>query len=160
MRMCDDLEPHQPSSLIMNNVADQICNHAHFAGKKEQWIGGGQEGAARPPTPWTAGKVYSVLPGRLSFAAFHSHADARKCEQDVFPDKVFVSGDFQDLYQPFATDFGPVNLGVVHSFCEFLKTFSNCSEEIVYYSVCMSSPFFARSKCHLLLLKSPKPLQV
>jgi hypothetical protein len=83
------------------------------------------------------GQIYSVVPGGLAFAAFASHSDAEAC-QEKFPHMLFVSGDFHDLYQPFSADFGPVNLGVIHSFCEFMRKFSDCPKQVVYYSVCVT----------------------
>jgi cell division cycle 14 len=87
--------------------------------------------------PWRVGAIYSVVPGRLSFVAHES--DQQTMEQiDAFPRKYFFSADFQERYQPYCNDFGPVNLGVVHAFCQFMRKYFNCqslrNRELVYYT--------------------------
>ncbi len=94
----------------------------------------GQAAAKAEQEQWNVGEVYSIIPGRLSFAMFSTHKEAQD-RQKASQDLLFVSGEFQDLYLPFASDFGPVNLGVIHSFCQFLRSFSTCPNEVVYYSV-------------------------
>lgn len=94
-------------------------------------------GAAGQTRPWRVGAIYPVVPGRLSFVA---HVNERQTHEqiDAFPRKYFFSADFQERYEPFCMDFGPVNLGVVHSFCLFLRKYWNCNalqnRELVYYS--------------------------
>jgi hypothetical protein len=88
--------------------------------------------------------VYNIMPDRLSFAIIRSHEEAVKC-QAALPEKYLFTADFQELYRPLNRDFGPVNLGVIHSFCVFMRKMLACSQgqELVYYSVSPPPRFLA-----------------
>ena len=53
----------------------------------------------------------AVIPGRLAFSVHHSD-DHTYQQIENFPQLFFFSGDYQERYEPFCADFGPVNLGV------------------------------------------------
>jgi len=87
--------------------------------------------------PWRVGAIYPMVPGRLSFVV-HSSDEQTQEQINAFPRKYFFSADFQERYEPFCDDFGPVNLGVVHSFALFMRKYWHCqalqNRELVYYS--------------------------
>lgn len=87
------------------------------------------------------GNVYTILQDKLSFAIIRSHDEAVRC-QGALPEKYLFTADFQELYRPICHDFGPVNLGVIHSFSLFMRRMFECAggQELVYYSV--SHPYF------------------
>eukprot|EP00961_Rhodomonas_salina_P110261 1484047-Rhodomonas_salina.1 len=104
-----------------------------------------QQRAQHPPmgtedekvTPWKVGRVYTVIPGRLSFSV-HLNNEMTVDKIKAHPYLFFFSSDCQDKYYPFNQDFGPVNLGVVHRFCQDMRDKLNCpqlkSRHLVYYS--------------------------
>jgi len=87
--------------------------------------------------PWRVGAIYPIIPGRLSYVVHRDEEQTRE-HIDAFPRKYFFSADFQERYEPFCMDFGPVNLGVVHQFCTFMRRYWKCcalkERELVYYS--------------------------
>jgi len=87
--------------------------------------------------PFEAARMYPVIPGRLSYTA-HTNNDMTRDEIRNHPALFFFSDDHQELYFPFCADFGPVNLGVVHSFCRMLRGVLAERElahrELIYYS--------------------------
>jgi hypothetical protein len=93
------------------------------------------------------GNVYSIVREKLSFAIIRSHDEAIQF-QGALPDKYLFTADFQDLYKPINKDFGPVNIGIVHSFCMFMRKMFDCAQgqELVYYSVCSLSCAFHRTR--------------
>lgn len=87
------------------------------------------------------GERYEIVPGRLYFSV-HVSEEFTNGEIARRPDLFFFSSDFQERYQAFCHDFGPVNLGVVHNFCEFMCEYFNHSAlqnlKLVYYTVSAS----------------------
>lgn len=83
--------------------------------------------------------MLSLIPGRLSFAV-HSSRDMTESKIKEEPTKFYLSCDCQELHLPFCDDFGPVNLLVVHEFCDFMRKYWNHpslqGRELIYYSVC------------------------
>eukprot|EP00961_Rhodomonas_salina_P262986 3554036-Rhodomonas_salina.2 len=87
-----------------------------------------QQKAQHPPmgtedekvTPWGIGRLYTVIPGRLSFSV-HLNDEMTIDKIKAHPDLFFFSSYCQDEYTPFCRDFGPVNLGVVHRFCQYMR---------------------------------------
>ena len=58
---------------------------------------------------WVLGKIYPIIPGRLSFTAHHD--DDHTNEQISRNIHMFYfSSDFHEHYEPYCADFGPVNL--------------------------------------------------
>eukprot|EP00287_Rhodomonas_sp_CCMP768_P009720 CAMPEP_0196717644 /NCGR_PEP_ID=MMETSP1091-20130531/1007_1 /TAXON_ID=302021 /ORGANISM="Rhodomonas sp., Strain CCMP768" /LENGTH=369 /DNA_ID=CAMNT_0042058063 /DNA_START=113 /DNA_END=1222 /DNA_ORIENTATION=- len=84
---------------------------------------------------WKVGAVFP-LTERLSFAA---HKDDQQTSDEIrsHPDLFFCSTDLHESYFPFCADFGPVNLGMLFKFCEFLRGVLNDqriqNRTIVYY---------------------------
>eukprot|EP00961_Rhodomonas_salina_P200898 2710157-Rhodomonas_salina.1 len=66
------------------------------------------------------GAIYSLIPGRLSFSA-HDNDDHTLEEIRSNPQLFFFSTDLQERYLPFCADFGPVNLGTVVHFCDYVR---------------------------------------
>lgn len=87
--------------------------------------------------PWEIGRRYPLIPGRLSFAV-HQDVEMTKQEIRTHPALYFFSSNCQNKYFPIFKDFGPVNLGVVYEFCEFLKrkllSPELASHHLVYYA--------------------------
>jgi cell division cycle 14 len=77
-----------------------------------------------------------LIPGRLSFTA---HDDDQHTLREIRanPALHFTSTELQESYEPFSSDFGPVNLGIVVLFCRNLNRLFATSQlqkrEIVYY---------------------------
>ncbi len=103
---------------------------------------------------WSAGKIHPIIQDKLSFAAFDSHESAMAC-QEKNPSRFFVSGNFQHLYLPFVSDFGPVKLSVVHAFQHFMLQFRECPRELVYVSVS-----FATATVWLVCATFARPIAV
>ena len=56
---------------------------------------------------WVLGKIYPIIPGRLSFTAHHD--DDHTNEQISRNIHMFYfSSDFHEHYEPYCADFGPV----------------------------------------------------
>eukprot|EP00961_Rhodomonas_salina_P213523 2883709-Rhodomonas_salina.1 len=66
------------------------------------------------------GALYPLLPGRLSFSV-HENDDHTIREIRTQPELFFFSTDLQEKYHPFCADFGPVNLGTVVQFCDYMQ---------------------------------------
>ena len=86
---------------------------------------------------WVLGKIYPIIPGRLSFTAHHD--DDHTNEQISRNIHMFYfSSDFHEHYEPYCADFGPVNLSVVYRFCELMNERMNDlrlkNRHLVYYS--------------------------
>eukprot|EP00286_Rhodomonas_abbreviata_P024282 CAMPEP_0181311552 /NCGR_PEP_ID=MMETSP1101-20121128/13202_1 /TAXON_ID=46948 /ORGANISM="Rhodomonas abbreviata, Strain Caron Lab Isolate" /LENGTH=420 /DNA_ID=CAMNT_0023418299 /DNA_START=187 /DNA_END=1449 /DNA_ORIENTATION=+ len=68
--------------------------------------------------------IQTIIPDRLSFV-IHKR-DFRSFQTNVQRMKMknfhFFTTAFHEAYIPFCLDFGPVNLGVVMKFCDFMKT--------------------------------------
>mmetsp|Transcript_33158 Transcript_33158/g.83685 ORF Transcript_33158/g.83685 Transcript_33158/m.83685 type:complete len:496 (+) Transcript_33158:193-1680(+) len=75
----------------------------------------------KPTTPFKNGKLFPVIPGRLSWCAHVSDNQTRR-QIANYPDKFFFSDNHQELYEPFCADFGPLNLSVVHNFCGMMRS--------------------------------------
>mmetsp|Transcript_12801 Transcript_12801/g.26428 ORF Transcript_12801/g.26428 Transcript_12801/m.26428 type:complete len:540 (-) Transcript_12801:81-1700(-) len=86
--------------------------------------------------PFKVGTIYPIIPDRLYFTV-HKNDQMTHREARDHPDLIFFSADYQDRYEPFCADFGPVNLGVMHEFFNFMmdkltqKRFAN--KKMVYY---------------------------
>ena len=78
-----------------------------------------------------------LIPNRLAFATGSSD-DIKKMKQRMPILKArFMSSDLHRKYVPFAADFGPVNLGVVHRFCDaFAKRLFKQEGQLVYCFEC------------------------
>lgn len=87
--------------------------------------------------PWRPGLIYTVVPGKLSFVV-HTSLEHTQEMITTFPNRFFFSSSYHETYEPFCLDFGPVNLGVVYSFCLFVRDHQRCptlmDTELVYYS--------------------------
>jgi len=85
---------------------------------------------------WVPGKLYSLLPGRLSFTA-HDDDEQTIKEIRLHPKIFFFSTDLQERYAPLCADFGPVNLGILVRFCDFIREKMNDrrlqNRHLVYY---------------------------
>jgi hypothetical protein len=58
----------------------------------------------------------SLIPGRLDFLSA-SKKNVQQIKESADGEKIrFVSLDLHNAYHPYADDFGPVNLGIVHRF--------------------------------------------
>eukprot|EP00281_Chroomonas_sp_CCMP1168_P021964 CAMPEP_0206228476 /NCGR_PEP_ID=MMETSP0047_2-20121206/9189_1 /ASSEMBLY_ACC=CAM_ASM_000192 /TAXON_ID=195065 /ORGANISM="Chroomonas mesostigmatica_cf, Strain CCMP1168" /LENGTH=389 /DNA_ID=CAMNT_0053651721 /DNA_START=166 /DNA_END=1335 /DNA_ORIENTATION=+ len=75
-----------------------------------------------PRIPFEVGEIYEILPGKLSFAVFTGDDMTREYIQR-HKKLFFFSANHQESYEPFCADFGPVNLGVVHDFCAYVRGF-------------------------------------
>ncbi len=97
------------------------------------------EPSQRRSPAWAVGQAFPVVAGRLSFCVFSSHDDAKRRQKEQVTTHYLLTADYHLRYQPFAKDFGPVNLGVLHSFCRFMRKHwdeaSRQRKEIIYYSV-------------------------
>mmetsp|Transcript_9784 Transcript_9784/g.23251 ORF Transcript_9784/g.23251 Transcript_9784/m.23251 type:complete len:409 (+) Transcript_9784:74-1300(+) len=69
---------------------------------------------------WHAGTLVPVIPGRLLFTA-HASDEQTIDEIRSRPKYFFCSTDLQDSYAPFVDDFGPVNIGIVVEFCDYIR---------------------------------------
>mmetsp|Transcript_66219 Transcript_66219/g.163073 ORF Transcript_66219/g.163073 Transcript_66219/m.163073 type:complete len:522 (-) Transcript_66219:107-1672(-) len=91
----------------------------------------------RPGETFAIGEIYNIMPGKLSFTVHHDQAHTAE-EIGRHRKKFFFSSDFQTQYVPFCLDFGPVDLGIVHEFCEYMSERWNdprlAKRELVYYS--------------------------
>mmetsp|Transcript_26373 Transcript_26373/g.59947 ORF Transcript_26373/g.59947 Transcript_26373/m.59947 type:complete len:552 (-) Transcript_26373:370-2025(-) len=65
---------------------------------------------------WCVGKIFPILPGRLSFTV-HEDDEQTKREIKDKPKLFFFSSEAQESYEPFCHDFGPVNLAALYHFC-------------------------------------------
>uniref|UniRef100_A0A6U4KCZ2 protein-tyrosine-phosphatase n=1 Tax=Hemiselmis andersenii TaxID=464988 RepID=A0A6U4KCZ2_HEMAN len=114
-------------------------------------VGEGTDKMLRERHDWKTGHTLPLIPGRLSFGVHTSDAQT-KSEIKKHPALFFFSSDFQERYEPFCADFGPVNLGIVHSFCGMMRGFMTdkriLSREIVYYT--SSAPNFCTNAAFLL----------
>jgi len=90
-----------------------------------------------PSRPFKKGDVYPLIPGKLSFTVHDSDAMTRRAIEKE-PNLFFFSSDFHERYEPFCADFGPVNLGVVHSFCIFIDGYMSHKQlkdrTLIYYT--------------------------
>eukprot|EP00961_Rhodomonas_salina_P289457 3911608-Rhodomonas_salina.1 len=69
---------------------------------------------------WIPGKLYPLIPGRLSFTA-HDNDDQTVDEIRRYPKLFYFSNDSQEKYLPFCADFGPVNIAVLVHFCHEMR---------------------------------------
>ena len=93
--------------------------------------------------------LVTLIPNRLAYTCGNSD-EIKILKQKMDGLKVrFISSDLHHKYVPFAADFGPVNLGIVHRFCEaFSKRLLRQSGLLVY---CFeSSPESQANACFLL----------
>eukprot|EP00961_Rhodomonas_salina_P266215 3598784-Rhodomonas_salina.1 len=74
----------------------------------------------QPQQRYVPGRLYSLIPGRLSFTT-HQDDDHTRREIEQNPHLFFFSTDLQERYQAFCADFGPVNLGVLVQFCDYVR---------------------------------------
>lgn len=90
-----------------------------------------------------------LIPGKLAFVSGNaSEIQALKDSLKSF-DVKYISSDLHRKYIPFAFDFGPVNLGIIHRFCQaFEKRLTNSSSLIVYCFEPMSA--YRANACLLL----------
>ena len=94
--------------------------------------------------------IRCLIPGRLAFIT----ADPLKFEnlKKKFEDHSFrfVSSALHLQYSPFAADFGPVNIGVVHRFCRCLEhLMSNQNNNLLVY--CIQETVEAQANASFLL---------
>jgi len=66
---------------------------------------------------WEVGREYPVIDGCLSFLILPG-ADQPGSGQ---PNDVYVTSEWPELYEHMGEGFGPVNLGVVHAFCNWME---------------------------------------
>jgi len=89
-----------------------------------------------PEIPFKLGQVYDLIPNRLAFVVVTGDTMTRSYIKR-FPNLFFFSGDFQERYEPFCADFGPVNLSAVHGFCEYVREYFEHpalqSRSFIYY---------------------------
>jgi protein-tyrosine phosphatase len=82
------------------------------------------------------GRIYNLVPNRLSFTV-HTDEDMTLRYINKYKQRFFFSTTHQTHYAPFCLDFGPVDLSVVHEFCQVVKSFWDNDDlrdaELVYY---------------------------
>ena len=92
----------------------------------------------------------SLVPGRLAFLSATAPTVRRIKESPGGEHLRFVSSDLHNMYHPFAQDFGPVNLGVVHRFCvAFSKKMAQGDGRTLVY--CFDESFQAQANASFLL---------
>ena len=83
------------------------------------------------------GKLWTLIPGRLSFA-IHRDEEQTRAEIADRPDIYFFSSDLHEEYTPFNKDFGPVRLSSVYKFCHLMHEKMSdprlCARRLCYYA--------------------------
>ncbi len=92
----------------------------------------------------------NLIAGRLAFLSAPK-STIQKIKQSPDGEKSrFVSSDLHNRYHPFADDFGPVNLGIVHRFCvAFSKKIAQDDARLLVY--CFDENFQAQANASFLL---------
>jgi hypothetical protein len=103
----------------------------------------------RPSRVQTAELVY-LIPDKLAFTSAVA-AQVKKLKNTYANDDiVFMTSDLHRKYVPFAADFGPVNISIIHRFCEaFVKRLSKSGNSLIVY--CFESTVACRANACFLL---------
>jgi cell division cycle 14 len=79
-------------------------------------------------------ELIELIPQRLAFASGTAASISSLKEEIRGTNVSFVSYDLHRIYEPYAEDFGPVNLGIVHRFCDaFAKRLLKSNNALVVY---------------------------
>jgi cell division cycle 14 len=91
-----------------------------------------------------------LVPDRLAFLSAPVSVIDGLNEMYKDSNLLFMSSDLHHQYTPFAADFGPVNLGIIHRFCSAIqkKLDKEPSKVLVY---CFETSFEAQSNASFLL---------
>eukprot|EP00961_Rhodomonas_salina_P035399 476653-Rhodomonas_salina.1 len=85
----------------------------------------------------SASPVYELIPGKLGFV-FHPDQDFTCSQIKSRPDLFLFSTDLHERYIPFCKDFGPVSLGLIYRFLEYVRAKEHhpllCNRPLVYYT--------------------------
>ena len=97
-----------------------------------------------------ADMICTIMPNRLAMAT-GSKAELVALKRQLDPRKyALVSSEYHHCYEPFAADFGPVNISVVHRFClSFMKRLNKDDGRILVY--CIEDNFAAQANASFLL---------
>mmetsp|Transcript_12378 Transcript_12378/g.19513 ORF Transcript_12378/g.19513 Transcript_12378/m.19513 type:complete len:538 (+) Transcript_12378:223-1836(+) len=79
----------------------------------------------KPQQDFTFGRIYPIIPNKLSFVAQRSEKlspeQQRAVQSPNGPEYVLLNCEFPKQYFAFCHDFGPTNLGVLYRFCEYMR---------------------------------------
>jgi len=114
----DASDHHQLSIGDMNSTASTLSRAR--SGGSGSFRSERSERQVQPQQRYEPGKLYTLIPGRLSFTA-HEDDDHTVEEIQRNPLIFFFSTDLQERYLPFCSDFGPVNIGTLVQFCEYVR---------------------------------------
>ena len=90
---------------------------------------------SRPLRVQSAELVY-LIPDKLAFTSGMAAQIKELQRQKANDDIVLLTSDLHRKYIPFAADFGPVNISIVHRFCDaFVKRLSNYGDSLIIYCV-------------------------
>mmetsp|Transcript_67917 Transcript_67917/g.167728 ORF Transcript_67917/g.167728 Transcript_67917/m.167728 type:complete len:523 (+) Transcript_67917:322-1890(+) len=81
-----------------------------------------QEAAVEHFVEFRVGAIYQLMEGKRLCLSVHREDGHTLQEIKRFPKLFFFSSDLQERYQSFCADFGPVNLGILHRFCQFVHS--------------------------------------
>jgi hypothetical protein len=160
---CPSSQLDSKESLIRRSSSglSSAPTQVHIASGNAQNTSSSEPSQRRPDrgSAWAVGHAFPVVAGRLSFAAFSSHDDANR-RQDELSKKLVLTADYHLRYQAFAKDFGPISLGVLHSFCRFMRKHWDDSlrnkREMLYYTVIIiSQKAIIFPACHPQLQQFP-----
>jgi cell division cycle 14 len=81
-------------------------------------------------------KLVQLIPGKLAFTSGIA-AQIQDLKRMVASEEVvFITSDLHRKYLPFAADFGPVNIGIVHRFCDaFVKRLAKPGNSLFVYCI-------------------------
>ena len=94
--------------------------------------------------------VRCLIPDRLAFASGSAHEIQQLKQSLMGDDVIFISSQLHRKYVPYALDFGPVNLGIVHQFCvAFANRLASASSSLIIY--CFETSAACRANACFLL---------
>eukprot|EP01134_Creolimax_fragrantissima_P007371 CFRG7371T1 len=107
-----------------------------------------------------------IIPGRLFFSSTHYPLGATEDDTDT---TMYFSTDVTHAYMPFSEDFGPVNISVVHEYCDMVSALLEDEEYMnkeIHHCFSTTSPHHAANAtvlmgafCVLVLKHTPKEVK-
>lgn len=93
-----------------------------------------QESGALPDVNFELGKVYDAVPGVLGFACC-KYKKQTLAAMKQNPKMRFFTSEKHSEYEPFGSDFGPIDLEVIYKFCNLLQEMLNKEpqKQHIYY---------------------------